>query len=72
MDVRGILGIDADVRNGFNSIELEVDLDGDASKADLDALSAASNEALGSLRHSHFTNTGSRAAKVERTHPEHH
>ncbi len=42
MDVRGILGIDPDVRNGFLSIEVEVDVEGDAPKADLDALIAAS------------------------------
>lgn len=42
MDVQGILGIDADVRNGFQNIEVEVTLEGDAPKADLDALIAAS------------------------------
>lgn len=44
MDVQGVLGIDADVRNGFNDIELEVDVDGDASREDLDALIAASTK----------------------------
>lgn len=44
MDVQGVLGIDADVRNGFNNIELEVDVDGDASREDLDALIAASTK----------------------------
>ncbi|MEM9132425.1 MAG: OsmC family protein [Actinomycetota bacterium] len=42
MDVRGILGIDRDVRNGFSSIEVEIDVQGDASDADLDALVEAS------------------------------
>jgi len=42
MDVRGILGIDADVRNGFSSITVDVDIEGDASREDLDALIAAS------------------------------
>lgn len=42
MDVRGILGIDGDVRNGFSSIEVELDIDGDADRASLDALLAAS------------------------------
>lgn len=42
MDVRGILGIDPDVRNGFSSIQLEVDVDGDATREELDALIAAS------------------------------
>lgn len=42
IDVRGVLGIDPDVRNGFSHIEVEVDVDGDASRSDLDALIAAS------------------------------
>ena len=42
MDVRGILGIDPDVRNGFSSVEVEVDIEGDANRAALDALIAAS------------------------------
>ncbi len=44
MDVQGVLGIDPDVRNGFSSIELEVDVDGDASREDLDALISASTK----------------------------
>ena len=44
MDVRGILGIDPDVRNGFSRIDLEVSVEGDAPKADLDALVAASTK----------------------------
>jgi len=44
MDVQGVLGIDPDVRNGFNSIELTVDVDGDASREDLDALISASTK----------------------------
>lgn len=42
MDVRGILGIDPDVRNGFDSIEVEVDVQGDADRDALDALISAS------------------------------
>lgn len=42
MDVRGVLGIDGDVRNGFSQIEVEMDIDGDASRDDLDALITAS------------------------------
>ncbi|MEM7274647.1 MAG: OsmC family protein [Actinomycetota bacterium] len=42
MDVRGVLGIDPDVRNGFSSIELVVDVDGDAPRESLDALIASS------------------------------
>lgn len=44
MDVRGILGIDADVRNGFSSVEVEVDVEGDAPREALDALIAASTK----------------------------
>lgn len=44
MDVQGILGIDPDVRNGFSGIEVEIDVDGDASREDLDALIAASTK----------------------------
>lgn len=42
MDVRGILGIDPDVRNGFHHIDVKVDVEGDAPQSDLDALIAAS------------------------------
>jgi len=42
MDVRGILGIDLDVRNGFSDVEVEVSVEGDADRSDLDALIAAS------------------------------
>lgn len=42
MDVRGILGIDPDVRNGFNNVEVEVAIEGDADRDALDALIAAS------------------------------
>jgi uncharacterized OsmC-like protein len=42
MDVRGILGIDKEVRNGFSKVELSVDVKGEADQADLDALIAAS------------------------------
>lgn len=44
IDVRGVLGIDADVRNGFSDVDVEVDVDGDAPREDLDALIAASTK----------------------------
>lgn len=44
IDVRGVLGVDPDIRNGFSQIDVEVDLDGDASQSDLDALIAASTK----------------------------
>ncbi|MGH1493585.1 MAG: OsmC family protein [Acidimicrobiales bacterium] len=44
MDVRGILGIDPDVRNGFGNVEVEVEIEGDAPRDALDALIAASTK----------------------------
>jgi uncharacterized OsmC-like protein len=42
MDTQGILGIDADVRNGFDGIKVVFDIDADASKEDIAALVAQS------------------------------
>ena len=42
IDVRGVLGVDPDVRNGFNHVDVDVNVEGDAPKSDLDALIAAS------------------------------
>ena len=44
MDLQGILGIDGDVRNGFDGIRVTYDIDADASKADLEALVAQSQK----------------------------
>ena len=44
MDLQGILGIDADVRNGFNSITVRYDIDADASEEDIAALVAQSQK----------------------------
>jgi uncharacterized OsmC-like protein len=44
IDVRGVLGIDPDVRNGFSSVEVEVDVEGDAPREALDALIASSTK----------------------------
>ena len=44
MDIQGILGIDVDVRNGFNDISVKFDIDADASKEDLEALVAQSQK----------------------------
>jgi uncharacterized OsmC-like protein len=35
MDLQGILGIDGDVRNGFDAINVTYDIDADASRADI-------------------------------------
>jgi uncharacterized OsmC-like protein len=42
MDIQGILGMDSDVRNGFDGINVKYEIDADASKADIEALVAQS------------------------------
>ena len=44
MDLQGILGIDGDVRNGFDAITVTYDIDADASKADIEAIVAQSQK----------------------------
>jgi uncharacterized OsmC-like protein len=44
MDVRGILGVDSDVRNGFSDIKVTYDIDADASPEDIKALVAQSQK----------------------------
>ena len=44
MEIQGILGIDSDVRNGFNDIKVNFEIDADASKDDLEALVAQSQK----------------------------
>lgn len=44
MDVRGILGADSDVRNGFSDIKVTYDIDADASPDDIKALVAQSQK----------------------------
>lgn len=44
MDLQGILGIDADVRNGFDRIDVTYDIDADASRADIEAIVAQSQK----------------------------
>jgi uncharacterized OsmC-like protein len=44
MDVRGILGIDTDVRNGFSAIHVTYTIDADASHDDIRALVAQSQK----------------------------
>jgi len=43
-DIRGILGVDSDVRNGFNDITVTFTIDADASKEDIEALVAQSQK----------------------------
>jgi len=44
MDIRGILGADPDVRNGFNRIKVTYSIDADASPEDIKALVAQSQK----------------------------
>ena len=41
-DIRGILGVDSDVRNGFTDVKVTFNIDADASKQDIEALVARS------------------------------
>ncbi|MCV2880405.1 OsmC family protein [Actibacterium sp. XHP0104] len=44
VDVRGILGMDADIRNGFSAIRVSFEVDADASEDDIRALVAQSQK----------------------------
>jgi uncharacterized OsmC-like protein len=44
MDIRGILGADSDVRNGFSGIKVTYDIDADASPDEIKALVAQSQK----------------------------
>lgn len=43
-DIRGILGVDSDVRNGFNDIRVTFAIDADASQEEIEALVAQSQK----------------------------
>lgn len=40
IDVRGVLGVDPDVRKGFSNVDIEFDIDADCDDAQIDALLA--------------------------------
>ena len=44
MDLQGILGIDGDVRNGFDQVTVRYDIDAEASRADIEAILAQSQK----------------------------
>jgi hypothetical protein len=44
MDIQGILGIDSDVRNGFDGVRVSFEIDADASREDIEALVAQSQK----------------------------
>ncbi len=44
MDIQGILGIDSDVRNGYQRIRVSFDIDADASREEIEAVVAQSQK----------------------------
>jgi uncharacterized OsmC-like protein len=44
MDIQGILGMDSDVRNGFDGIKVTYDIDADASPDEIKAVVAQSQK----------------------------
>ena len=44
MDIRGILGVDSDVRNGYDDIKVTFKIDADAPKREIEALVAQSQK----------------------------
>jgi uncharacterized OsmC-like protein len=44
MDIQGILGIDSDVRNGFDGVKVHFDIDAEASEEDIKAVVAQSQK----------------------------
>ena len=53
MDIQGILGIDSDVRNGFNGVKIVFEIDADASEEGHRRAGRAVAKALGCLRYHH-------------------
>jgi len=44
MDLQGILGIDSDVRNGFDGVRVKFDIDADATQEEIEAIVAQSQK----------------------------
>ena len=44
MDIQGILGIDSDVRNGYDDVKVTFDIDADATQKEIEALVAQSQK----------------------------
>jgi uncharacterized OsmC-like protein len=44
MDIQGILGMDSEVRNGFDDVRVRFEIDADASREDIEALVAQSQK----------------------------
>ena len=65
IDVRGVLGIDPDVRKGFSNVEVEFAIDADCDDDQKDALPmAAADEVLRGVRHAGQPHRGQRLAPV--------
>ena len=63
MDIQGILGIDSDVRTGFDGINVTYEIDADASRDDIEALVAQSQKR--SAVYDIITNPTNVSVKVE-------
>ena len=44
MDIQGILGVDSDVRNGYDDIKVTFHIDADATKQEIEAIVAQSQK----------------------------
>jgi uncharacterized OsmC-like protein len=44
MDIQGILGVDSDVRNGYDDVKVTFDIDADASQKEIEAIVAQSQK----------------------------
>ena len=65
MDIQGILGIDSDVRNGFDGIKVTFDIDADATQEGDRGARRAVAEALGGLRHRHQPDERHRRSRLD-------
>ena len=63
-DIRGILGVDSDVRNGFNDIKVTFTIDADASQAGDRGAGRPVPEALGGVRRPHESDGGHRRGRL--------
>ena len=70
MDIRGILGIDSDVRNGYDDIKVTFKIDADASKKEIEATRRAVAEALGGVRRHHQPGERHRRSRVSAREPQ--
>ena len=66
MDIQGILGIDSDVRNGYDDIKVTFNIDADASKKEIEAHRRAVAEALGGVRRRHQPDQRDRRGRLSR------